>query len=163
MERVKPNECKHCREYGELGLFCEKHRKKIYALDADTECLLCSKGEKQELGLVRHSRKSKYNSINKCFLVCGAPHAYCYVNIALYKKKGGRHSYELDTIYKHSDGERKTRAEMLADLKRFYDATIRKIHPDINPYTERLYFDNESKEVNAAYQQGVKILNYHPF
>jgi hypothetical protein len=156
---VTARECRHSKHYEDIGLVCDKKRERINAVDADKPCPLCSEGDKEELGVVRKSRRSKYNSLNKCFLACGAPEEYCYVQKNPTKRHGTYHCGQA-SLYNKANGDFKGKRELLYDLKEFYMKTMKEIHPDINPYTERLYFDNESKEVNAAYQQGIRLIGY---
>lgn len=159
MEKENCYACRWLEEFHDIGLICNKWYTKIYAVNAEKKNVLCNHFKPKTLAIVRHSRKSKYRSLNQCFEALGAPHEYCYVNIKKPKKVPKGH-YGLRTIYRREDGSNKYPYEIEADLKKYYKAAIREYHPDANPYTERLYYDEASKEINAAAQQAQRILQY---
>ena len=104
--------------------------------------------------------EKKYTIQNECrtlaqvHIVLGMPLDQRYYEQRLKHKKTKGNV----TVYRHLDGSYKSKKECLDELRELFNEAIKTYHPDVNPASERYYYDEESKKIIAAYNRGKEII-----
>lgn len=143
--------------------YCPVLDKRIFVVNLSYRDPLCTDEKVEKYSrrfAIERIRSEGYKftrNLRGIHIALGAPNDW-----AFHEKIRQQKQYsEKWSVWRNLDGSYRSKASMSLELRHLYTKKVKEFHPDLNPYSESVYYIEETRKYRAIYERGLDIISRH--